>query len=337
MEYDVEAEKAVEYLWLGSRPVARIDISYLCTEDKDMDGDVDGHDLASSLTGSPDIAALAEHFGNTANPGQTESVYFYHTDHLGTPQVITDSVGSVVWKADYLPFGKTVIQSLSSIENNLRFPGLYYDEETGLHYNWHRYYDPETGRYLTPDPIGLDGGINLYVYASVNPTNVIDPRGLKTIFSVKMGALLIGGIGGIVGHATAVSDCVNGKRYIATYNVWGGTLGAGMNIRGLKNIIPWLTKNLTSASLGKTFEIAPNYPPHTVSWLDAEGPSASLLYGATIIDMEVSPHEGGRGKRSDVKIVSYGFSGDIGIQLSSVSGITLIRNMIRQEDCCEQK
>ncbi len=134
MEYNAEAQKAVEYLWLGSRPVARIDMSHLCTEDRDMDGDVDGRDLASSLAGIPDIAALAEHFGNTANPGQTESVYFYHTDHLGTPQVITDSGGSVVWRADYLPFGKTVMRSMPSIKNNLIFPGqYYYDEETGLH------------------------------------------------------------------------------------------------------------------------------------------------------------------------------------------------------------
>ena len=88
--------------------------------------------------------------------------------------------------------------------------------------------------------------------------------------------------------------------------------------------------------MGKTFEIQPNYPPQTLSWLDAEGPSASLLYGGTVIDMEVSPHEGGRGKGDDVKIVSYGVTGNIGLQLTSVSGITLIGNKIKQEDCCEQ-
>jgi RHS repeat-associated protein len=65
------------------------------------------------------------------------------------------------------------------IQKIFRYAGQYYDEETGLHYNYFRYYDPKTGRYLTPDPIGLDGGINLYVYANLNPTNVVDPLGLE--------------------------------------------------------------------------------------------------------------------------------------------------------------
>jgi RHS repeat-associated protein len=106
-----------------------------------------------------------------------ESIFFYHNDHLGTPKVMTDLPGNVVWKANHAPFGKAEI-IINTIENNLRFPGQYYDGETGLHYNWHRYYDPTTGRYLTPDPIGLAGGINPFVYSYNNPVNFTDPLGL---------------------------------------------------------------------------------------------------------------------------------------------------------------
>ena len=60
-------------------------------------------------------------------------------------------------------------------------PGQYYDEETGLHYNWNRYYNAETGRFITADPIGLDGGINIYNYVFVNPVNTIDPNGLDPV------------------------------------------------------------------------------------------------------------------------------------------------------------
>jgi len=62
----------------------------------------------------------------------------------------------------------------------LRLPGQYYDQETGLHYNYFRYYDPETGRYITSDPIGLVGGVNAYTYALNSPISFVDPKGLTT-------------------------------------------------------------------------------------------------------------------------------------------------------------
>ena len=109
--------------------------------------------------------------------GGSAGWYWFIKDHLGTPQKMVDEAGNVVWAAAYAPFGEAWVY-LDEVVNNLRFPGQYYDVETGLHYNWHRFYDPWTGRYLRADPIGLAGGLNLYGYALNNPTNSSDPFGL---------------------------------------------------------------------------------------------------------------------------------------------------------------
>ncbi|MCL7489395.1 MAG: RHS domain-containing protein [Desulfobulbaceae bacterium] len=108
---------------------------------------------------------------------ENDQYYWYQNDHLGTPQKIIAQNGAVVWSAKYDAFGNALVE-VETVGNNLRFPGQYFDEETGLHYNWNRYYDPETGRYITADPIGLDGGINLYAYVGGNPVNYFDPEGL---------------------------------------------------------------------------------------------------------------------------------------------------------------
>jgi RHS repeat-associated protein len=111
-----------------------------------------------------------------------DAVYYYLNDHLGTPLKVLDESGIVAWQADYESFGcaNNITQSFI---NNFRFPGQYDDHETGMLYNYHRYYDPAIGRYLTPDPIGLEGGINLYAYVNNDPVNFIDPLGLvwKTV------------------------------------------------------------------------------------------------------------------------------------------------------------
>ena len=103
--------------------------------------------------------------------------YWYQNDHLGTPQQIIAENGAVVWRAEYDSFGRAEVL-LETVENNLRFPGQYFDSESGFYYNWHRYYDPGTGLYVTPDPIGLAGGINLYALCGGDPVNEIDPFGL---------------------------------------------------------------------------------------------------------------------------------------------------------------
>ncbi len=104
--------------------------------------------------------------------------YLYLNDHLGTPQQLVDRSGEVIWSDSYKSFGSPNDIFNTKIANNLRFPGHYSDQETGLHYNYFRYYDPEIGRYLTPDPLGIVGGINFYSYVQNNPVAEIDPLGL---------------------------------------------------------------------------------------------------------------------------------------------------------------
>jgi RHS repeat-associated protein len=106
--------------------------------------------------------------------------YFYiHTDHLGTPIRLTDSSGTIAWAARYSTFGQAAGTATSTIAFNLRLAGQYYDAETDLHYNWHRYYDPTLGRYTTRDPLGLGAGVQAYGFAGANPVRYRDPLGLE--------------------------------------------------------------------------------------------------------------------------------------------------------------
>ena len=119
------------------------------------------------------------------------ATYYFHNDHLGTPQVLTDENQAVVWKGTYDPFGK-VTETVATVEQNLRFPGQYLDRESGLHYNYFRTYDPEVGRYTQSDPIGLGGGINTYGYVLGNPLRYFDRFGLKTCVMITRNSYGIG-------------------------------------------------------------------------------------------------------------------------------------------------
>ncbi|WP_233282093.1 RHS repeat-associated core domain-containing protein [Pseudomonas mangiferae] len=145
--------------------------------------------------------------GDEAEPrddhGPAEILYF-HTDHLGTPRELTDGGGRIVWSATYKAWGNANIEhpahpvrrvvgntqfeaweaTSEPVQQNLRFQGQYFDGETGLHYNRFRYYDPDIGRFVSQDPIGLAGGINNYQYAP-NPVGWIDPLGLNKINECK--------------------------------------------------------------------------------------------------------------------------------------------------------
>ncbi len=146
--------------------------------------------------------------GPSANAKLCE-VYYFHTDQVGLPEELSNAQGQIIWQAQYKTWGATVeehwearrlhgakVQSQTQgeipegerQEQNLRFQGQYLDRETGLHYNTFRYYDADIGRFISPDPIGLAGGLNLNQYAP-NPIVWVDPNGLTCAkaFSKRQG------------------------------------------------------------------------------------------------------------------------------------------------------
>lgn len=148
------------------------------TDVKALMGDNYGnYDIALDPLWNGELELEADQFG-------TNEIAFYQCDHIGTPQELTDCEGKVAWSARYNAWGraKEAISNAASaagMRNPIRFQGQHIDLETGLHYNRHRYYDPDLARYLTQDPVGLLGGINSYAYAP-NPVGWLDPLGLSS-------------------------------------------------------------------------------------------------------------------------------------------------------------
>ena len=113
-----------------------------------------------------------------------EGVYRIYADQIDTPRLITDDTNRPVWQWDAKPFGDSqpnedLDGNGTPFHYNLRFPGQYYDAETKTHYNFNRDYEPETGRYVQSDPVGLQGGLNSFSYTDSNPIMKTDPSGLE--------------------------------------------------------------------------------------------------------------------------------------------------------------
>ena len=160
--------------------------------------------------------------------------YSIHTDHLGTPKQITDQNQETVWIIEMDTFGET--QSIDSKDDftfNLRFAGQYFDQESGYHYNYHRYYNPKVGRYLTSDPIGLNGGgLNTYAYVDNEVWGSVDPYGLIKWKGTSLGGSLVAGGGGIYEYYTLWSECIGGRKGFARVKTFGSAVGFGATIGG---------------------------------------------------------------------------------------------------------
>ena len=147
-------------------------IQYVYDEDSHLIGEYSGSTPIVEYVwmGDKPVAAI---YGS----GTATKIYYIVTDHLNTPRRLVDSSNqAIVWSWDSTAFG--VGTPVASVTFNLRFPGQYYDVGTGHFYNHNRFYNPELGRYMEPDPIGLEGGLNPYVYAGNNPVSNVDPSGL---------------------------------------------------------------------------------------------------------------------------------------------------------------
>ena len=121
--------------------------------------------------------------GTPSNSGAQERIVYLHTDHLNSPRKASDAQGKTVWSWTSDAFGSSAPNENVAVSGektivNLRLPGQYLDAESGLYYNGQRYYDPQNGRYVQSDPIGMQGGSNTYAYAHLDPLRHIDPSGL---------------------------------------------------------------------------------------------------------------------------------------------------------------
>ena len=198
-----------DYIWLGDLPVALVD--------------------------------------NTINGSVTTSTVNYVTaDQLGTPRAVTNSAGTVIWSWAYQgnPFGEQQPTSSAGYALNLRYPGQYYDAESGTNYNMFRTYEPATGRYLQSDPIGLAGGISTYAYANGNPLIYRDPTGRFGAIGFGIG-VVAGGVagyeaggwegaltGGLLGGAVGIVAPELSAEVGAGVAEWLGSTTAGQLVAG---------------------------------------------------------------------------------------------------------
>ena len=156
-----------------------------------------------------------EQMQNQMDPVYTPArkIHLYHCDHRGLPLALISTEGATAWCAEYDEWGNLLSdENPHHLQQLIRLPGQQYDEESGLYYNRHRYYDPLQGRYITQDPIGLKGGWNFYQYP-LNPVINVDPQGLVDINLYPESDLIhsvadeinIPGVFTIGGHGTPTS------------------------------------------------------------------------------------------------------------------------------------
>ena len=166
LKADGSLGEATEFIWSGSRLLQEV---------------YDNGRYTYIYTDTDSYEPLAQIHNYTNEEGEThQDINYFHCDQIGIPREMTDEDGKLLWFGKYDVWGKLVKETniTGSAHQPFRLQNQYFDRETGLHYNFFRYYDPDIGRFVNQDPIGLDGGENLYGFAP-NAAVWSDPLGLE--------------------------------------------------------------------------------------------------------------------------------------------------------------
>ncbi|MFC3651373.1 RHS repeat-associated core domain-containing protein [Dyella humi] len=270
---------------------------------------------------------------NLDTQGTATSIAYVTADELGTPRAIADGSGNTVWTWAYQGNAWGELPPTSSgYTYNLRFPGQYYDIETGLLHNGYRDYCPECGRYTQSDPIGLAGGASTYAYVGGDPLSNTDPLGLVQWTGTMSGGGAAEIVGGFFYKFSLYSQCVNGRRAHVIVDAVGP--GVGVGAKGTSAL--GYSESSVSLNDGLNY-IDPNV---LNGWFSTWSAGVAFIKGYSVSTIQM----GGDGVRSGdptkngaQALVSYGPTSGAEIGITGMAGSSTVIDSSFTSCGCESK